>query len=71
MTPIDHFRLLLCYIVRPRIHDVHGGYFRSEFLSTLIYRLACIGYNDTEHAYGGIVSMDNKCRIYQIKALLK
>jgi hypothetical protein len=71
MTPIGHFRLLLCYIVRPRIHDVHGGYFRSKFLSALIYRLACIGYNDTEQAYGGIDSMDNECRIYQIKALLK
>jgi len=51
MCPWDHFWLLLLYLIRPRKYDVHGGYFRSEFLSTLIYQLACLGLGETEKAY--------------------
>jgi pimeloyl-ACP methyl ester carboxylesterase len=71
MNGLDHFWLLLHYFARPRKYDVHGGYFRSPFLSALIYRLACIGYEETKKAYGGKDQLDCECRQHQIRALLK
>jgi pimeloyl-ACP methyl ester carboxylesterase len=70
MGPYDHFSLLLRYIWN-RNPDVHGGYFRSKFLSELIYRLACIGYQDTVQAYEREgVDLNRKCQDHQVKALL-
>lgn len=74
MGPWDHFWLLLRYIRDPRKHDVHGGYFRSPFLSQLIYRLACIGYKDTIKAYAEERhcpdALDKQCQDHQIRVLL-
>ena len=69
MKPYDHFMLLILYLILPRKYDVHGGYFRSKFLSKLIYRLACIGYKSTEEAYDGKLHLE--CQQRQIRALLK
>jgi hypothetical protein len=72
MKGYDHLLLLLLYIIRPRKYDVHGGYFRSQFLSKLMYRLACIGYKDTEQAYKKDgTDLNNECQDRQIRALLK
>jgi pimeloyl-ACP methyl ester carboxylesterase len=66
---LGHLSLLVHYLWN-RKPDVHGGYFRSRFLSTLIFRLACIGRHDTVQAYGGEAQLDAECRQRQIKALL-
>ncbi|MGB8898851.1 MAG: alpha/beta hydrolase [Methylocella sp.] len=70
----NHLLLLFRYSFLPaecplRI-DVHGGYFRSDFLSELIYRLACLGYEKMEAAYGGESQLSEKCKEHQVKALL-
>jgi hypothetical protein len=64
-----HFSLLLRYLWN-RTPDVHGGYFRSPFLSELIFRLACIGRSETVQAYGGEAQLNQECRTHQIKVLL-
>ncbi len=72
-TGYNHLLLLLRYLLPPesclRV-DVHGGYFRSPFLSKLIYRLACLGYEKTKEAYGGETQMNEECSKHQVKALL-
>jgi hypothetical protein len=68
MRPWDHLRLLISYAWK-RSPDVHGGYFRSDFVSCLLYRLVCLGYNDTEAAYDGFDGLNTACRTHQIKAL--
>ena len=77
MGPFNHFCLLFLYIIWPRIYDVHGGYFRSQFLGKLIYRLACIGYEETKTAFekeatldfGGKDTFDAELKRRQIKVL--
>ncbi|HUB64357.1 MAG TPA: hypothetical protein VL996_07920, partial [Methylocella sp.] len=72
LGPFDHFWLLLRYIYNPRKYDVHGGYFRSPFLSNLIYRLVCIGYKDTVKAYAAEGhALDKQCQDHQVRVLLK
>jgi len=75
MMPHDHFGLLIRYLIQPRKYDVHGGYFRSKFLSELIYRFACIGHDATVQAYNdeynGEAELDKQCRQHQIRAMLK
>lgn len=69
----NHLLLLLRYLLPlecPSRIDVHGGYFLSPFLSQLIYRLACLGYAGTVHAYGGEPQLNEKCKEHQVKALL-
>ncbi|WGJ13336.1 alpha/beta hydrolase [Methylocapsa sp. D3K7] len=63
-----HLWLLIRYLWN-RKPDVHGGYFRSRFLSELIFRLACIGRNDTIKAYGGEAELDKECKTRQVKVL--
>jgi hypothetical protein len=71
MCLCDHFWLLLLYLVRPRRFDVHGGYFRSDFLSKLIYRLACLGLTETEQSYkDDTATMDSECAKHQVRVLL-
>lgn len=67
---LNHILLLLCYVRSPRKYDVHGGYFRSPFLSQLIYRLACLGYKETAKAYGEEDKLGEECIEHQVKALL-
>jgi hypothetical protein len=64
-----HLWLLLRYLWH-RNPDVHGGYFRSHFLSELIFRLACLGRSETMKAYGGEAELDKECRTRQVKVLL-
>jgi hypothetical protein len=70
MSPFDHFWLLILYLYHPQEHNVHRGYFKSEFLRQLIYRLACIGYEKTEAAYGGRDKLSDECVKHQVRALL-
>ncbi|MGH6839787.1 MAG: alpha/beta hydrolase [Methylocella sp.] len=68
----DHTWLLLLYL-RWRTPDVHGGYFHSPFLKKLIYRLACIGFDDCEEAYKNDEdgSLHKQCQDRQVRVLLK
>lgn len=70
MGTLEHFRLLYLYL-RKRRPNVHGGYFESPFLRTLIYRMVCIGSHNTVQAYGGESQFNNECRQHQVKAVLK
>jgi hypothetical protein len=77
MSGWEHFRLLFAYVrrtiaprSRPRLPNVHGGYFDGQFCQELIYRLACLGYESTRNAYGGREQLSDKCRKKQIRALL-
>ncbi|PNE12054.1 MAG: hypothetical protein CR217_05515 [Beijerinckiaceae bacterium] len=72
MGTFDHFFLFLLYIYNPIKHNVHGGYFRSHFLSTLIYRLVCMGYKNTTEAYAAEgYALDKQCQDHQVRVLLK
>ncbi len=68
--PFGHFWLLILYLYNPQKYNVHGGYFQSDFLRQLIYRLACIGYVKTELAYGGKDKLSDECLKHQVRALL-
>jgi hypothetical protein len=68
LSRLEHFALLLGY-ARGKV-NVHGGYFQGEFCQQLMYRLACLGYDATKRAYGGIDSFAAKCNEKQIRALL-
>ena len=45
----QHFWLFISLLWGAR--NVHGGYFDGDFTRQLIYRLACLGFSDTEDAY--------------------
>src|SRR5271165_634354 len=57
----DHVRLLWAYIIRQK-PNVHGGYFEGDLCKQIIYRLACLGFDDTLIAYNGILSRMNAKR---------
>jgi hypothetical protein len=48
----------------------HGGYFEGVLSQQLIYRLACLGYQDTVAAYGSEDALSQMCRDKQIRGLL-
>jgi hypothetical protein len=50
--------------------DVHGGYFDAAFSRELIYRLVCLGFQETVAAYGGVAALSAECKTRQIKSLL-
>jgi len=61
---ISHLKLLYRYLLgKP---DVHSGYFDFDELACIIYRLASVGYLETDKASGGLSSL---CDRLQIKAL--
>jgi hypothetical protein len=64
----SHLHLLFAYIVSRR-PNVHGGYFEGALSQRLIYRLACLGYEDTVRAYGDEKALSQACRDKQIRAL--
>jgi pimeloyl-ACP methyl ester carboxylesterase len=68
LTLIAHLILLWDYIVN-RKPDVHSGYFEPGFVGRLIYRFACIGYGDTEEAYGHFDAFSDACKKHQVKGL--
>jgi hypothetical protein len=50
--------------------DVHGGYFKGALTQQLIYRLACLGYENASNCYGGDASMLDRCKQQQIRVLV-
>ncbi|MGH6841667.1 MAG: hypothetical protein ACREDV_06180, partial [Methylocella sp.] len=63
-----HQRLLWVYLTGKA--DVHSGYFlKPSLVRQLIYRLACIGYGDSERFYNGLAAFSELCKTNQIKAL--
>ena len=48
----SHLHLLVSYVAEQK-PNVHGGYFEGLFSQQLIYRLACLGFDETLRAYGG------------------
>jgi pimeloyl-ACP methyl ester carboxylesterase len=67
LSMLGHLRQLWYYVTGKC--DVHSGYFASDFAGSLIYRFACIGYQETEQAYGDGTTFSAVCREHQIKAL--
>ena len=49
---------------------MHGGYFEGLLSQQLIYRLACLGYEDTVTAYGSDAALSQACEAKQIRGLL-
>jgi pimeloyl-ACP methyl ester carboxylesterase len=68
LSTMGHLRLLWLYVTQGR-PDVHSGYFAPGFVGQLIYRFACIGYGDSEQAYGQFDAFSAECRAHQVKAL--
>jgi pimeloyl-ACP methyl ester carboxylesterase len=70
MSWYSHLHLLGAYAFCHQKPDVHGGYFKGELSQRLIYRLACLGYQDTVTAFGGEDGLSNECKGKQIRVLL-
>jgi hypothetical protein len=66
----SHLHLLYAYIVHHQRPNVHGGYFEGLLSQQMIYRLACLGYEDTITAYGSDNALSQACEAKQIRALL-
>jgi len=66
----SHFYLLLVYIFHHQRPNVHGGYFEGILSQQLIYRLACLGYEDTLAAFGGEGPLSEACEKKRIRGLL-
>ncbi len=66
----SHLRLLFAYLVPPHMPNVHGGYFEGVLSQRLIYRLACLGYDETLAAFGGEAAFMKECANKQIRVLL-
>jgi hypothetical protein len=49
--------------------DVHGGYFDGAVTQRLIYRLACLGFNNSLKAYGDEDAMLAECANHQIRVM--
>jgi hypothetical protein len=64
----QHVHLLWSYVVAQK-PNVHGGYFEGELCAQLMYRLACIGFDDTLLAYGGGDLLSEQCERKQIRVL--
>jgi len=73
---IEYARLLLRYLFlspnepKSKYVNVHGGYFYGQTTKGLIYRLACLGYDDTVAVYGGEAAIFAKCNEHQIRVLI-
>jgi hypothetical protein len=66
----SHLHLLFAYLVHHQRPNVHGGYFEGRLSQQLIYRLACLGYQDTVTAYGGEGPLSQACESKQIRVLM-
>lgn len=65
---LGHLRLLFAHW-KGKV-DTHSGYFHQPSLvRKLIYRLAAIGYGDSEKAFGGPADFGQLCQDAQIKVL--
>jgi len=66
----SHLLLLLCYFLNKKGPDVHDGYFHGLLSQQLIYRLACLGYDETVRGYGGEPAMGAACERRRIRVLV-
>lgn len=66
----SHLHLLGAYVFNHQTPNVHGGYFQGALSQQLIYRLACLGYDDTIKAYGSEPDLGKKCEEKQIRVLV-
>jgi hypothetical protein len=66
---VSHLHLLYAYLFHHQRPNVHGGYFEGALSQQLIYRLACLGYEDTVTAYGSDAAMWQACKAKQIRVL--
>ena len=66
----SHLHLLFAYVVHHQKPNVHGGYFEGMLSQELIYRLACLGYDDTVRAYGSEAALGAACAQKQIRMLV-
>jgi pimeloyl-ACP methyl ester carboxylesterase len=64
-----HLRLLFVYLFTQQ-PNVHAGYFQGLLAQQLIYRLACLGYNDTITAYGSEQELGRQCKDSKIRLLV-
>jgi hypothetical protein len=49
---------------------MHGGYFEGRLCQRLIYRLACLGVQDTVASFNGLDQLSRECEGKQIRMLL-
>jgi hypothetical protein len=49
---------------------VHGGYFDGAVAQRLIYRLSCLGFDNSLTAYRGEDAMLAECAQHQIRVML-
>jgi hypothetical protein len=66
----SHLHLLFAYLVHHQRPNVHAGYFEGLLSQQLMYRLACLGYQDTVTAYGGEGPLSQACEDKQIRVLM-
>ena len=66
----SHLHLLFAYVACGQKPNVHGGYFEGVFLQRLIYRLACLGFDETIVAYGNEAELGKQCESKQIRMLV-
>jgi esterase/lipase superfamily enzyme len=66
----SHLHLLFAYVARHQKPNVHGGYFQGALSQALIYRLACLGYQDTIKAYHSEAKLSETCAEKQIRVLV-
>ena len=64
-----HLWLLIRYLIW-QDPNVHGGYFDGFLARQIIFRLACLGFQGTSAAYGGIGGLSGACSQKQIRVLL-
>lgn len=63
-----HLWLLLSYIALQK-PNVHGGYFEGELGRRLIFRLACLGYEETMDAFEKEGGLSAVCEAKQIRVM--
>lgn len=66
----SHLRLLFAYLLPGQRPNVHGGYFEGVLSQRLIYRLGCLGYDETLAAFGSEAVFAKECANKQIRVLL-
>jgi hypothetical protein len=70
MSATEHVRLLLAAFVYPKRPNIHGGYFDGSLCRQLIFRLACLGAQDTVACFKGLDQLSDECRTKQIRMWL-
>jgi hypothetical protein len=70
MSGTEHLGLLFAAYVFPGRPNMHGGYFEGRLCQQLIYRLACLGFQDTVASFNGLDQLSDECKKKQIRVLL-